>query len=252
MSYQMNAHGNGLVERVIERLGWIALLGVLVALVWFYAGLLGLGVDQLRPGRGFSVSEAALPGVELTIVPLMAIAASRMRSGAVQHLTLRMKAFRPLLPLLMALSVVGLTLYLIWSWQLPSTVFGTELEFGPLRWLGTVLAAAFTWFWMPLFPHVTAILAGLIAGPTLFAVIGFTFFDCYMRTTGHPESAAFGTFTLSLLVTWIWILGTLLLTFLSVLGHEGHKWGRPLYHSAWSGVVMLAPALFGTLSYTAC
>ena len=71
--------------------------------------------------------------------------------------------------------------YLAWSWRTPLTTFGPESQFGVVRWLGTALAAAFTVVWLPLFPRVMATLAGMIAGPALFALVGYTFFGSHMQ-----------------------------------------------------------------------
>ena len=70
----------------------------------------------------------------------------------------------------------------------PQAVFGPELEFGLLRWLGIVLAAGFAWVWMPLFPRITATLAGMFAGPALFAIIGYTFFASCMPADDSVRS----------------------------------------------------------------
>ncbi len=167
----------GLLKHRFDRVR-VVLLALLVALMWSFGALVGTGIDHLLVERWWV--EATLPGIELAIVPLAAIAAAPLRFGADRILALRAGRAGPLLPLLMAAALFGLAAYLLWTWVTPRPVFAAEPDFGVLRWLGIVLAAGFAWLWMPLFPRITAILAGLIAGPALFAIIGCTFFGFCM------------------------------------------------------------------------
>ena len=154
----------------------------------------------------------------------------------------------------MAASLVGLNAFLAWSWITPLTVCGSEPAFGLVRWLGSVLLVVFTFVWLPLFPHVTAILAGMIAGPTLFAVIGYTFFGACMRPYDPPgiERSGGGAALLSFLATFVWILGAAWLSRRSRPGEAFRYAARPIYYAVWGGTVMLALALFGTVNYTIC
>ena len=204
-------------------------------------------------GRSFASLEATLPGIELAIVPLAAIAAARLRFGADRILALRASRVGPLLPLLMAASLFGLAAYLVWTWVTPRTVFGAEPDFGVLRWLGTVLAAGFAWLWMPLFPRVTATLAGLFAGPALVAIIAYPFMgSCVSFESLHDESGPWlFAILLTSIVTIVWAAGASYLVW-ARLGIVTRLDGRPMHYAVWSGAIMLGLALFGTLIFTVC
>ena len=120
-----------------------------------------------------------LIGIELLVVPLTAFAATRWRIGAGRIELLCAGKAQLILPLLMAATLAGLFCYLIWSWSLPQAAFGPD-QFGLTRWLSLVLLAAFVWFWLPLFPRLTATLAGVFAGPALFAAIGYVLFPSFL------------------------------------------------------------------------
>ena len=169
-------------ELFLERLGWV-LLALIMYFIALYFGmtLVGWGIWGIEEMLGESFSywsckcRPLLPGIELTIVPLSAIFAAWLRPGADRIRALRETRAGPWLPLLMAAALAGLCAWLVWSWHLPQASFGPD-QFGYARWLGTALAAAFTIFWLPLFPRLTAILAGMITGPAVSASIGYIFF----------------------------------------------------------------------------
>ena len=245
----MNRQNGGTAGRVTERLGWVLLLLVLAAFMW----VLGVTVNRFEEFLDRSASEAALPGIELTVVPLAALAAARLRFGVDRILALRASRVGPWLPLLMAASLFGLAAYLAWTWEFfVRPVYGVELEFGPLRWLGIALAAGFTWVWMPLFPRITATLAGMIAGPALFALIGYSFFPECMRVAARITEYEFGDLILSSIATCVWTIGALPLGLLSSPREEKRPAASQMYFALWSGVVMLAMVLSRTLSYSAC
>ena len=196
------------VERAVELLGWVVLLASLIALMWCLGLIVWLYMGELLLGRSIGSNEIKFkwPGVELVIVPLAAIAAARLRFGADRVLALRASRVGPMFPLLMAASLLGLLSFVVWTWVTPWTVFGAQPDFGVLRWLGVVLAAGFTWLWMPLFPRVTATLAGLFAGPALVAIIAYPFMgSCMSIENLHEESGPWlGAILLTSIVTIVW------------------------------------------------
>ena len=250
----MNGQNDSAVARAVEALGWVVLLVLLAAVMWWFGGLMANGIDNLlHTRRLYDWTGARLPGIELAIVPLTAVAASRLRFGVDRILALRGSRVGPWLPLLMAASLFGLVAYLVWTWMSPQAAFGSLLEFGRLRWLGLVLLAGFTWVWRPLFPRVTATLAGMIAGPALFAVIGYSFVpECMPERVIWERSYAAGLIFASSFAMFVWAGGALWLRARARTGTETHAPSHSLRFAVWSGVIMLAVALFGTLAFTAC
>ena len=100
----------------------------------------------------------------------------------------------------MAAALAALCAWLVWSWGQPQASFGPD-RFGYARWLGTALAAASTIFWLPLFPRLTAILAGMIAGPALFAGLGYLFYESFLTMSLEDcyESCGLGALLYALL-----------------------------------------------------
>ena len=250
----MNREDVGAVGRAIEDVGSLVLLLVLVAVMWRFGGYLANGIDNFfRLGPDFSGDTVTLPGIELGIVPLAAITAARLRFGVDRILVLRASRVRIWLPLLMATSLFGLVAYLVWTWQWPQAALGLQLGLGPLRWLGIVLLAVFTWVWMPLFPRVTATWAGMIAGPALFAIIGYSFFpECMPEHVVWERAYPAGLIIVSPMAMLFWAGGALLLWARSRTGTETQAPSNPLHFAVWSGAIMLALSLIGTLSFTAC
>ncbi len=240
----MNAGIGGATEQLAEGLGWIALLLVVTTLM-FYFGAIGAFLldDTLHhrpPGR------ATLPGVELVIMPLAAIAAARWRVGADRLIALCASRVGPGLGLLMAAALVGLVAYLYWSWETALTTIGPVPEFGLVRWLGTALAAAFTVVWLPLFPRITATLAGMIAGPALFAMIGYTFFGSHMQLASPGSDGLAGVAGgLGLPAAFFWLLGVICLSYLGRRGDLVRQDRPPLSYAVWSGALMLFLAVRG-------
>lgn len=180
-----------------------------------------------------------LIGVELTAVPVTAIAAAKLGLAPDRLALLHQGRMRLFLPLLMAASLVGVAAYLVWSLNLPQSVFGPN-EFGVFRWLGVALLAAFTWFWLPVFPRVTAKLAGMIGGPTLFAAAGYLLFaEVIKNEPGSSEIS--GVYTMLAVVL---ALAADLLLLVS-----GRLWWNPRAHAVWTGVLMAGLSYVGTLVY---
>ena len=108
------------------------------------------GIDQiLHEFPNLHRRHSRLTGIELTTVPLSALAAAWLQPGADRIRAIRETPVSPRVPLLMAAALVGLIAWLVWSWYLPQAAFGPE-QFGYARRTGTALAAAFTIFWLPL------------------------------------------------------------------------------------------------------
>ena len=171
---------------LFQHLGWVVLVLALIVVAFTFGLFLAqAGIDQiLHDFPGWGRRHSRLTGIELTIVPLSAIAAAWLQPGADRIRAIRETPVSPHVPLLMAAALVGLIAWLVWSWHLPQASFGPD-GFGYARWLGTALAAAFTIFWLPLFPRLTAMLAGMIAGPAVFAGLGYLFFESFL--TRPPE-----------------------------------------------------------------
>lgn len=231
------------VELVLQHLGMGLLLLTLFVVVWMSSTLMLAGIDG-----GYQTEwPAKRRGIELTVIPLVAVGAARCTRLLDRLLSLRWTGIAPFLPLLMAGSLVGLIAYLVWSWTTPLTTVGPD-EFGVLRWLGTALAAAFAIIWLPLFPRITATLAGMIAGPALFAVIGYAFFAAQMVSTGDrwgSDGAWAGAPIFGILVTLFWLVGALFLTYLGRPNEAAATRPGLLTHSLWIGGLMLLVTLIG-------
>ena len=229
---------------VVELLGMAALLVLLAFVMWGFsvAGAFALDYTLHR-----ALWTAKLAGTELAIIPLTAIAATKWRFAANRLQTFRASDIGPFLPLLLAATLFGLMTYLRWSWLTPLNAFGPD-EFGVVRWLGTALAAAFTMIWLPLFPRITATLAGMIAGPAVFAVIGYTFLGSYMRNPGLSQLESWVGIGLFFLVAvlLVWMPVALWLSHRAWLGEVVRQGRRPLSHALWSGALMLLLTVWGT------
>ncbi len=252
----MNGQNDSAVARAVEALGWVVLLVLLAAVMWWFGGLMANGIDNLlHTRRLYDWTGARLPGIELAIVPLTAVAASRLRFGVDRILALRGSRPGPWLPLLMAASLFGLVAYLVWTWTSPPAAYWLQPEFGRLRRLGVVLLAGFGWVWLPLFPRVTATLAGMIAGTALFAIIGYSFVPECMpehEPGGIERSYAAALIVASSFAMFVWAGGALWPRARARTGTETHAPSHSLRFAVWSGVIMLALALLGTLAFTAC
>ena len=227
-----------------DGLGLILLLSVLVLVVIYFSMFGAFLLDDTLHGH-VADWRATRPGLELVIVPLAACVAARQR-----FLESRLKSFResgvgPYLALLMAATLAGLCAFLAWSWRTPLTTLGPD-DFGIVRWLGTALAAGFTIIWLPLFPRVTATLAGMIGGPALFAVIGYTFLGSHMQIEYvGSDSVLSPAITFMLYAMPVWIVGAFGLSHWTRNGEvvkHGVHWSG---HAVWSGAVMLCLALLG-------
>lgn len=208
--HEPTPHAESLTQQVldsrwpaIELTGWIILILVVLGAAFTYGSLLGYhGVgDLLLSSRSHSGGGIAplLAGVEFAAIPLTAIAAAWLRLGTDRIQTVRATWVGPFLPLLMAASIVGLLAYFTWSNQHLQYEHGPD-GFAFTRWVGTALAAAFAVIWLPPFPRITSILAGMIAGIAIFALIGYLFFE---SSLSHGDECALGPFLYSVLAILI-------------------------------------------------
>lgn len=176
----------------IALLGWLLLLPVvLVATLGFGAFLWWYGIDDLlaelrtAPARHSGLG-SLVAIIEVALIPLTAMLAGWTRLGAERIQGLRNTWIGPWLPLLMAASIAGLATYTWWTIVSPHPGFGSD-EFGWPRLLGGTLVVALTIIWLPLFPRVVAILSGMIAGPIVVALIGYTIFDSILANSGSQS-----------------------------------------------------------------
>lgn len=169
----------------IELAGWIVLVPVLLGVVWVYALNLAIsGVEVVFSGLDYPYNDPLLASVELVVFVLTSIAVPWLRPLAERIRSLRETSLGPFLTLLMAASLIGFLAYLVWSTGYPQASVGPD-DFGFTRWLGAALAVGFPLLWMPLFPRLTAILSGMIAGALIFALFGYTFFE---SSLSHADS----------------------------------------------------------------
>lgn len=187
---------DGAAARFVHLLGWAALTAIVLVLACNVGIPLAVhGVDAMLQGRStletvaFPTSPGHhvwRPGIELTIIPIAVLVAAWSRLGWKRIAALRTSRLGAWLPLLMAACLVGMGLFLEWSWDLRSDTRPPDV--GWQRWLGTALAGAFTVFWLPLFPRLTAALGGMIAGPAIFAILGYAFFESFMTEPQIAET----------------------------------------------------------------
>ena len=223
------------IERAAERVGVVLLLLVLVLVMFILCGASYLLDEALH--RNLE-STAARPGVEFVAMPLAAIVARYGHLGADRVTALREGRLGPWLPMLMATALVALTAYVVWSWDTPLTSIGPDV-FGVVRWLGTMLVAVFTIVSLPLFPRIVATLSGAIAVPAGLALMHNTLFGAHEMSRMVGSDGSEGAFLfVGLIATPVWILGASWLS----------QGGRPLFHAAWSGGVMLCLALSGGIA----
>lgn len=184
----------------IEQLGLTALVLVILG------SAVAVGMSLAFDGVGGTLSElnhrhqgSLVDGVEFFAFVFATGAAAWLRPCAGRIRALRDSWLGPFLPLLMAASLAGMSVYLIWSGQFPQAEFGPD-PFGFARWLGTILAIAFPFIWLPLFPRLTAILAGMIAGPAVVAIFGHLFLESLL---GNGEECYNAPLAFSLLAPQI-------------------------------------------------
>ena len=222
----------------VERLGTAALF-ISLAIPVGWAGayfMIGAGVHHT-----LHTYSTPLLGIDFVALPAGAVAAVRLRWGAEWITSPRATRAEPLLPLLGAAVVVGMFGYLSWFWSNPQDFLAVDSQIGVQRWIGAVLVAGVGYFGMMLFPRLTAWMAGAIAGPTLFAIVGYTFFPSFMR---DPEGRVFER------LTDVFAWGALAVTIAAIVVIALSKRLRrhPLSYALWMGAVMLCLAVSGTFN----
>jgi len=173
----------------LELASWIVLVPVFLGVVLVYALNLAFGgVDAVLSELDYPHNDPLLASVELAVFVLTSIAVAWLAPLSTRIRSLREIRLGSVLPLLMAASLAGFLAYLVWSTGYPQASVGPD-DFGFTRWLGTTLAVAIPLFWMPLFPRLTAILSGMIAGALIFALFGYTFFE---SSLSHGDECGLG------------------------------------------------------------
>ncbi|MCY4618281.1 MAG: hypothetical protein OXD50_06975 [Chloroflexi bacterium] len=172
-----------------ELVGWLLLLSVVLAATHaFGVYLAAYGANDLlewlpHAPAGDAGIHSLVAVIEVALMPLTALVAAWTRFGAERIRGLRDTGIGPWLPLIMAISIIGLATYMWWTLVSPQP--GSRSDgFGLPRWFGAALAVAFTVIWLPLFPRVTSILAGMIAGPIVVALFGYIFYGSVFADHG--------------------------------------------------------------------
>ena len=199
--------------------------------------------------------------IDLVAIPLAAIAAAWLRWGrggiTTPNAPRKVRArprwgeertplpgaspVRPLLPLLGAAVLFGVFWYWGWWGLNPHHLFGIPPHFGVQRWISVALMAGVGYLGMMLFPRLTASMAGAVAGPTLFAIVGYTLFPSFMR---DPE----GRLADTLDIVFLW--GALAVAIAAILTMLVSKRLRqhPLSYALSMGALMLCLAVSGTFN----
>lgn len=251
--------------QLADRLGTAVLLFVAISVMAVMALLLGwTGIDRLLQPYSWGTRI-----VDPVAVPLAAIAAARLRWGAnwfAAHQATREIRARPrwgeegtppprasralsLFPLVGAAVLVGVFWY--WGWWLnnPHHLFGIHPQFGVQRWISVSLFAGVGYFGMILFPRLTASMAGAVAGPTLFAVAGYTLFPSLMeRGSNATRTGPVAELAETLIIVFMWgALGVAIAAVVTMLLSKRLR-RHPLSYAVWMGALMLCLAVSGTFS----
>lgn len=251
--------------QLADRLGTAVLLFVAISAMAVTAlHLFGTGIDRLLQSYSWGTRI-----VDPVAVPLAAIAAARLRWGAnwfAAHQATREIRARPrwgeegtppprasralsLFPLVGAAVLVGVFWY--WGWWLnnPHHLFGIHPQFGVQRWISVSLFAGVGYFGMILFPRLTAWMAGAVAGPTLFAVAGYTLFPSLMeRGSNATRTGPVAELAETLIIVFMWgALGVAIAAVVTMLLSKRLR-RHPLSYAVWMGALMLCLAVSGTFS----
>lgn len=148
----------------------------------------------------------------------------------------------PWLPWVGAAVAFAVICYLAWSWLPPQTLVGPS-QFGVVRWAGTALVAGVGYLGMIFFPRLTASLAGAVAGPALFGVVGYILVPSFMRGPERPLAD-------------ILAIGSIVGVFLTVtampflIAFSQRVRVHPLSYAVWTGALTFWSAVFGTVYRT--
>ena len=182
----------------------------------------------------------------LLVIPLATIAAVAARRLAPHQprpqgrSTNLVESSTPWLPWRGAAVAVAAMGFLAWSWAPPQTLVGPS-EFAVARWFGTAVVAGATYLGMIFFPRLTASLAGAVAGPALFAVVGYILFPSLMRDAqGHLADA---------LVVASHVGATFVVTAALFMIAFSQRFRRhPLSYAVWTGALTFCLAVSGTFN----
>lgn len=186
----------------------------------------------------------------LVILALLAIAAGVLwqaareeaRVSAAEATDWPRESSTPWVPWVGAALAFAVIAFVVWSWAPPQTLVGPR-EFGVARWVGTALLAATAYLGMIFFPRLTAAMAGAVAGPALFAVVGYILFPSLMQ---DPEGRLVGT-----LVTASVVVATLVVTAaLFAITFSERLRRHPLSYAVWTGALTFCLAVSGTFNGT--
>ncbi len=185
-----------------------------------------------------------LPHIDFVAIPLAAIAAAWLRWGSdwiAAPGEPGASLARPLFPLLGAAVLCAVLWY--WGWWVlnPHDLLGIHPLFGVQRWISVALMAGVGYAGMMLFPRLTASMAGAVAGPALFALVGYTLFPSFMQ---DPEGR------LADMLTDIFGWGALAVAIAAILAMAVSKRLRRhlLSYAFWMGALMLCLAVSGTFN----
>ncbi len=217
----------------IERASWVVLVLALLCAVFIYGLNLAIsGAENIAHAPRALGNIRLLANIEPAVFVLATIVIGRFHPRADTIRALRDTAIGPFLPILMGVS------FAILVWFVGSAPDYGEAGIGIDDFLithspGIVLAVAFPLIWMPLFPRMTAILAGLIAGPLIFAMFGHWFFE---ESLSHDdEGCGYGPFLFTLTAGhiafvllsrshWLWLAPSVAVSaafpFVSTLGTQ--------------------------------
>ena len=258
--------------QLVERLGTAVLLVVAVG-VMTIMGVFHLwvtGIDRSLHRSYFiddGSREALWVHIDFVAILLAAIAAAWLRRGAdwiAAPRVIRARSrwgevgtpppeaspARPLLPLLGAVVLFGVFLYWVWWGLNPHHLFGIHPQFGVQRWISVALMAGVGYFGMILFPRLTASMAGAVAGPTLFAVLGYTLFPSFMGAASNLNTITDAEARLADMLVVVFNWGALAVAIAAILTMLLSKRlrQRPLSYAVWMGALMLCLAVSGTFN----
>ncbi|MYD66047.1 MAG: hypothetical protein F4X26_08755 [Chloroflexi bacterium] len=136
-------------------------------------------------------------------------------------------------------------------WRLnPHYLLGIHPAFGVQRWIDVTLLAGVGYVGIVLFPRLTASIAGAVAGPALFAVVGYTLFPSFMGAVSGPNTISDTEEHLADMLTIVFAWGALAVAIAAILTMILSKRlrQRPLSYALWVGALTLCMAVSGTFN----
>ena len=139
-----------------------------------------------------------------------------------------------------------------WGWWgfNPHYLFGIHPQFGVQRWISVALMAGVGYVGMILFPRLTASMAGYVAGPTLFAIVGYTLFPSFMGAASNLNTITDAEARLADILVVVFNWGALAVAIAAILTMLLSKRLRqhPLSYALWMGALTLCLAVSGTFN----